>query len=137
MIKIYELIKQNAARLVFSYCGVKINADFGNGNTFINRNAQFTTNNRFFQDAIENDSRFGVSIKLAKSIKEDSDEEKTVPEEKKEDVPTKKAGSKKTKNIQFESVNDFMEFLTSEGDEMSDPSELDSYLKKYNATIKA
>lgn len=73
MIKIYEAVRQNRARLVFNYCNCNIPVEFINGNTTLGRNAQFRTNNRFVQDAIEKDARFGKSIKLKGSIREEGD----------------------------------------------------------------
>lgn len=73
MIKIYEAVRQNRARLVFNYCNCNIPVEFINGNTTLGRNAQFRTNNRFVQDAIEKDARFGKSITLKGSIREEGD----------------------------------------------------------------
>lgn len=74
MIKIYEAVRQNRARLVFNYCNCTIKPDFINGNTSIGRNAEYRTNNPFIQDAIEKDPRFGVTIRLKGVIKEEGDD---------------------------------------------------------------
>lgn len=159
MIKIYELIKQNSGRLVFNYCGVTLNVNFENGNTVKKVNASFRTNNRFFQDAIEKDNRFGVSIRLAKSFLEPSDAQQTtadaetsapapaeadpVVEKKTTTKSTKKKSTKEStpaeeekQAIAFDTVNDFMQFLEDAGETLENPDDLEAYKKKYNATIK-
>lgn len=152
MIKIYELIKQNAGRLVTNYCGVSVTLNFDGGNTVMGKNAELVTNSRFIQDAIENDDRFGVTIKLGRKIAEADDNK--VPAQVKEskeaaeaEAPKKKA-QKKVQRAEvaqapqaeietvFSDVNDAVAFLEEKGEVVETPEQMVEMLAKYGARIE-
>lgn len=74
MLKIYECIGKQCAVLHFRYFGIDTKVEFANGNTARGRGAEYSTRDRFIQDAIENDSRFGSSIQIKAVYPEPEDE---------------------------------------------------------------
>lgn len=54
------------------YCGTRVSMEFKGGNFINGKNALLRTNNPFVQDAIENDCRFGTSIRLVSTLKDDN-----------------------------------------------------------------
>lgn len=82
--KKYELLGMNSCKIALNYCRIPINVVFANGNIANHINAYYTTDNKFIQDAIENDKRFKVgTIKCVQSNTIKADEPK--PAEKKEE----------------------------------------------------
>ena len=53
------------------YCGTRVSMEFKGGNFINGKNALLRTSNPFVQDAIENDCRFGTSIRLVSTLKDD------------------------------------------------------------------
>lgn len=74
MIKVYEIKGKQAAQLVFTYFGVSLKLMFEGGNLSRNAGATYTTNERFIQDAIENDYRFGKTIFVVSSYRTAEDD---------------------------------------------------------------
>lgn len=149
MIKVYEAVRQNAARLVTKYCGVCVELNFINGNLFRGRNAELSTNDKFIQDAIENDPRFGVSIRLAHTYAEPSDTAGRVLPGGKVDMPAKKDNQPKrarrkaadTENYDMEQVeevtdiNGVIAFFERKGEQVSSEEDIEALKEKYNVVF--
>lgn len=76
MIKEYEFIGKQCAVLRISYFGIDMKLEFTNGNTARSKGAEYTTKDRFTQDAIEHDMRFGKTIFLRNKYLEPGEEVK-------------------------------------------------------------
>lgn len=144
MIKVYEAVRQNAARLVTNYCGVCVELNFINGNLFRGKNAELTTNDKFIQDAIEQDPRFGVSIRLAHTYDEPSDTMKDAA--KKDNPPKKLAKAEKEKKRTVEAdtakdiegvtdINGVIAFFEEKGESVSSRDDIDALKEKYNVNF--
>lgn len=146
MIKVYEAVRQNAARLVTNYCGVCVELNFINGNLFRGKNAELTTNDKFIQDAIEQDPRFGVSIRLAHTYEEPSD---TIKDSAKKDNPTKKL-TKAEKEKKYgkpvepdtakditgvTDINGVIAFFEEKGESVSSRDDIEALKEKYNVNF--
>ena len=69
--KTYELVGKDNCMLRTIYCGTRVSMEFKGGNFINGKNASLRTSNPFVQDAIENDCRFGTSIRLVSTLKDD------------------------------------------------------------------
>ena len=69
--KTYELVGKDNCMLRTIYCGTRVSMEFKGGNFINGKNALLRTSNPFVQDAIENDCRFGTSIRLVSTLKDD------------------------------------------------------------------
>lgn len=141
MIKVYEAIKQNSARLCTTYCGILLELNFVNGNQILGRNAELMTNNRFVQDAIEHDKRFGLSIRLKRTYPEPSDKAakplaraaKTVQKK-----STEKAEEDVKKAEEVASVtntNDAIAYFLERGESPEGDLDIEALKKKYNVSF--
>lgn len=153
MIKIYEAIKQNSARLVTTWCNVAVTLNFVDGNVYQGKGAQLVTNDRFVQDAIEHDPRFGVTIKLKKRMAEESDNveaEKTQNTNKKDaaqntsDKAQKGKGKKgAAKDIpsgaeaieSVKTMNDAMDYFAEKGELLESAEGLSELCGKYGVAF--
>lgn len=89
------------------YCGTRVSMEFKGGNFVNGKNALLRTGNPFVQDAIENDARFGTSIRLVSSI-----EEKDAP-----GAPvTRKGKERQVKEVKtVKNVNDAIDYFSKMG----------------------
>lgn len=136
MIKVYEAIKQNSALLCTTYCGILLKLNFVNGNQILGRNAELRTNNRFVQDAIEHDPRFGLAIRLKRSYPEPSDKQEVKPAKPVKgsvqavsDQPT----VEEVKSVK--TLNDALTYFLSRGESPDDEPDIEALKKKYNVTF--
>lgn len=131
MIKVYEAIRLNSARLITQYLNVSIELNFINGNTLQGKNAELITNNKFIQDAIEHDSRYGVTIRLKRTYQEelDSEEKTKTKKQKKQNVD----GSKVISEVK--NINDAISYFISKGEMVADDSDIEKLKEKYHVTF--
>lgn len=111
----------DAMTIRLSYCGQTIMATFKGGVNAKVR-ARLTTADRFIQDALEADPRFGTLYKLLRSY---------------EDFPCYRAenasvDTKPKRIAKVKSVNDALRFFTEMGANVTGESDLDALKEKYN-----
>ncbi|WP_300877901.1 hypothetical protein [uncultured Bacteroides sp.] len=141
MIKVYEAIRMNSSRLITSYLGVKVELNFKNGNLLRGVNANLVTSDRFVQDAIENDSRFGVTIRLKSSYPESSDEKESIAKEKEKARRQSRSSSTREQRQaakeevnsveEVKSINDVISYFTSLGETVEDEAQIEELKAKY------
>ena len=73
MTKVYFLAGKSAGKLKTTYCGVEVTLNFRNGlGTRTPESAVLVTSEPFIMDAIENDARFGSTIRLGNTYDNDA-----------------------------------------------------------------
>ena len=161
MIKDYEFVGKQCAVLHLKYFGIDVKVEFTNGNTARQRGAEFSTNDRFVQDAIEHDSRFGSVIKLRGAYPEASDK-KPEPTDKAA-VDEKAKGGKTAKGCKLaaykssntgtadsgndddgssaqavescKNMNDVVKFFTDKGEKPEGDEDIKALMEKYNVSF--
>lgn len=139
MIKVYEVLRMNNARLFTSFMGVKLELNFKNGNLLRGINGNLVTSDRFVQDAIENDHRFGVTIRLKSSYPESEEEKTSIAEEKSGKHSSKTSAAQKeriSKNAvksvdTVKSMNDVIDYFTSLGETVESEEQIEELKEKY------
>lgn len=139
MIKVYEVLRMNNARLFTSFMGVKLELNFKNGNLLRGINGNLVTSDRFVQDAIENDPRFGVTIRLKSSYPESEEEKTSIAEEKSGKHSSKTSEAQKeriSKNAvksvdTVKSMNDVIDYFTSLGETVESEEQIEELKEKY------
>lgn len=139
MIKVYEVLRMNNARLFTSFMGVKLELNFKNGNLLRGINGNLVTSDRFVQDAIENDPRFGVTIRLKSSYPESEEEKASIAEEKSGKHSSNTSAAQKeriTKNAvksvdTVKSMNDVIDYFTSLGETVESEEQIEELKEKY------
>lgn len=98
MTKIYELAGKDRCQIFTVYCGIRVNVEF-RGVVGGTGRSQYKTSDRFVQDALEHDFRFGSLYKLIHSFDETKVEEvKKAAEEAEEPRRLKNINSVKSLN---------------------------------------
>lgn len=139
MIKVYEVLRMNNARLFTSFMGVKLELNFKNGNLLRGINGNLVTSDRFVQDAIENDPRFGVTIRLKSSYPESEEEKASIAEEKSGKHSSKTSAAQKeriaknaVKSVDtVKSMNDVIDYFTSLGETVESEEQIEELKEKY------
>lgn len=141
MIKVYEVIRMNSARLITTYFGVKVELNFKNGNLLRGVNANLVTNDRFVQDAIEHDQRFGATIRLKSSYPESDDDKESISKEKEKTRRQSRSSSVReqrqpvkeefTAVEEVKSINDIISYFASLGETVEDESQIEELKEKY------
>lgn len=162
--KRYELLGMNSCKMNFNFCRIPVTVTFANGNIANHVNASYTTDNKFIQDAIEDDKRFKAgTIRLVQSNV--IGDEGPKPAEKKEPKPEQTQGrivrpapaapspakdatgkgkaDKKEDNASdaytavdsVKDVNDAIAFFSEKGEEFSTDEELAALKDKYKVTF--
>lgn len=139
MIKVYEALRMNAARLFTTFMGVKIELNFKNGNLLRGVNANLVTSDRFVQDAIEHDNRFGVTIRLKSSYAETQEDKETLAEGKAGNKSTKLSASQKERIAKnavkavdtVKTMNDVIDYFTSLGETVESEEQIEELKEKY------
>lgn len=160
--KRYELLGMNSCKMNFNFCRIPITVTFANGNIANHVNASYATDDRFIQDAIEDDKRFKAgTIRLVQSNIIKADEPK--PAEKKEEPAvseepeprrtrpaTPSAGRTKAEKKGEEdapaqdsytaiesvkNVNDAIDFFSEKGEAFSTDEELAALKDKYKVSF--
>lgn len=121
MVKVYEMARFDAMTIRLNYCGQTILANFKGGVSAKVR-ARLTTSDRFVQDALEADPRYGTLYRMLRSY---------------EDFPCYKADAAEVDNkpkkiTKVKSVNDALRFFTEMGASVTGESDLASLMEKYN-----
>lgn len=132
--KVYELIGMDACRINTTYCGVKVNMEFRNGNHMNGKRATLITVNPFVQDAIERDPRYGKMFKLANSYELPDNPENPVIDE--EENPRRR-GLRGRRNAvtaveEVRSVNDVIEYFAKKGEKVDGDAMIEELKAKYN-----
>ena len=130
--KIYETPGRNYVCLEMQLGGIKTSVEFKNGRVANNINAQFITSNRFLQEMIENDKRFGSMIICKQEIDlGDWDEEPaqadTSEPEQKPAAPQKKTSKKvsgKTVVEEVRDITDAIDWLSKNGKVATTPAQV-------------
>lgn len=141
MTKVYQLRRRYAAYFETLYCGVSVplvfNASLGNSGE--NR-AELTTSDRFTQDAIEHDPRFGREFFLVETFGEPEPEpqpEEQAPVEEQKKAPAKKTTKKAAKaSKEFANINDALYYLEEELGADTEGKDIEALLKENNIVIK-
>lgn len=111
------------------YCGTRVSMEFKGGNFINGKNALLRTSNPFVQDAIENDCRFGKSIRLVSTLKEDSDSNASV-------MRGAKGKEKLVKEVKtVKNVNDAIDYLAKMGYKVESDEMLDELKDKLNISF--
>lgn len=127
--KIYELVGKDNCMLRTVYCGTRVSMEFKGGNFINGKNALLRTSNPFVQDAIENDCRFGKSIRLVSTLKEDSDSNASV-------MRGAKGEEKLVKEVKtVKNVNDAIDYLAKMGYKVESDEMLDELKDKLNISF--
>lgn len=151
--KIYELVGMDACRMQTTYCGIKVNMEFKNGNHLNGKKAVLITSNPFVQDAIENDPRFGETFRLSKVYDNGSGSSEGQKEKEDEKRPATLSGKGRKKKTQAEldkekaslgskedkytevaevgTVNDAIDYFTSLGEVVEDESQIRELMDKH------
>ena len=165
MIKVYQLTQpQNNFFCAIPYKGCLVEVKFEHGNVVKGIFAKFTTNDKFYQRAIEASEMYGKLFKLVETFKEPNDDEeqkkalantvkkvatpaaggnkgktggkKTNPEPDPEPDPEPEPGNKK--KITFESVADAIVYIATnyEGTEVHSEEEAIAFLAEHDITAE-
>lgn len=111
------------------YCGTRVSMEFKGGNFINGKNALLRTSNPFVQDAIENDCRFGTSIRLVSTLKEDGDSNVSVMR----GAKGKEKLVKEVKNVK--NVNDAIDYFAKMGYKVESDEMLDELKDKLNISF--
>ena len=143
--KVYELKRKKSAFFQTKYCGVVVDMPFtigaGSGGEY---RSELVVDDRFTQDAIEHDPRFGKEFFLASTFGEDDPEPEAEPaEEEAEEKPVakKKAAKKSTKKAaaeevkEFKTLNDAIYYLEEEKGIDTDVEDIDALLAANNIKV--
>lgn len=129
--KIYELVGKDNCMLRTVYCGTRVSMEFKGGNFINGKNALLRTSNPFVQDAIENDSRFGTSIRVVSVIKVDDDKGVS--------SVNPKGGKRKQKDTReveaVRNVNDAVEYFTKMGYKVESDGMIEELKDKLNVSF--
>lgn len=128
MRKIYILDNgMTAGKMSTTYCGVKVNMEFGGGNPAAGIKAKLETENLFVQDAIEHDACFGRDIKLWKAFGEAKKAGNESAKDAAEEVKPKTKKVAKVKN-----VNDAIAYFTELGETVETDADIERLCSKHN-----
>ncbi len=121
MVKVYEMTRFDAMTIRLHYCGQTILANFKGGVSAKVR-ARLTTSDRFVQDALEADPRYGTLYRMLRSY---------------EDFSCYKAAnaevdSKPKKIAKVKSINDALRFFTEMGASVTGEADLSTLMARYN-----
>ena len=152
--KVYELTSMADGLFYTVYCGFRLTLRFTCGFNASGRNkGQLVTSDRFKQDAIEKDERFGKTWRLVKETKPKAQEVvKEVAEEVKEPeapvvrnsgLPLRKKAEPKKKDVKEPKVsrtivetvtnrNDAAEWFAEKGSEFTTDAELQELMEKFD-----
>lgn len=121
MVKVYEMARFDAMTIRLTYCGQTILATFKGGVNAKVR-ARLTTSDRFVQDALEADPRYGTLYRMLRSY---------------EDFPCYNAANaevdtKPKKITKVKDINGALRFFTEMGASVTGESDLKALMEKYN-----
>lgn len=121
MVKVYEMARFDAMTIRLNYCGQTILATFKGGVNAKVR-ARLTTSDRFVQDALEADPRYGTLYRMLRSY---------------EDFPCYNAANaevdtKPKKITKVKDINGALRFFTEMGASVTGESDLKALMEKYN-----
>lgn len=147
MTKIYELRRKTAAYFETEFYGITVPMEFtmGTGNGGEQR-AEMIVTDKFTQDAVEADPRYGKEYVLSATYGDDGSmithqkedlEDIPVVEEEPAPEPKKKARkpSKKEEGKTFSTLNDAVYYLEEELGIETNDNNINELLKKHNITI--
>lgn len=117
--KVYHLTRHTAAFFQTKYCGVIVPLTFA-PSAGVDNKSSLTTTDRFIQDAIENDPRYGTDFYLAETIDDGIEQE-----------PPKKKPKKR-----FTNINDAVSYLEELGVDVSN-GDIDEILQQNNVVVKS
>jgi len=127
MTKIYEIQGKDRCRINLNYCGVKIVAEFKtvSGGQLRSR---IVTRDRFIQDALEHDIRYGKLFVCTQSFDDEAmTKEEQVQKEENRDTSKKIASVK--------SLNDALVWFSKKGETPASDEEVKTLMEKYNVSF--
>ena len=134
-LKVYEMIGRDACKIRTVYCGVPINMEFKGGSFANKRNASLSTSNKFVQDAIESDPRFGTLIRLTHEDGQKVTAKPSATAQAKSPRVTRPS-SKKTASVEsVRNVNDAIDYFASKGEKVTGEDMIEALKEKYNVTF--
>lgn len=128
--KVYQLKYKRRASFYTTYCGIGINLDFMHNVTDDDR-AQLIVTNKFVQDAIEHDSRFGTEFILVDTYGEEEPKPEAPTSTTSEKKPTKRA-PKKVIVSDVTNINDAYDYFAAHGVVLTTLDELKAQIAKEN-----
>lgn len=143
ILKTYEMRGFNEVSTSTQYCGVKVVMEFKNGNVVMGKHARLQTDNRFAQDAIENDYRFKYgNIRLVSEV-EVPDEDAPAPAPAPAEAKPRKTKKQKDTAVEVEIVdsvktlNDLDAWFAERGVELkgSNRSYLNGLFEEHNVSF--
>lgn len=112
--------------------------NFINGNRLLGRNAELATSNRFVQDAIEHDRRFGTAIRLRRSFAEAGDAAAdAAPGDAKAPAGrrTRKSADAAEAVESVRNANDAISYFLGRGEPADSGADIEGLKRKYNVTF--
>lgn len=129
MTKIYEIQGKDRCRINLNYCGVKLIVDFKQVAGGQSR-SRIVARDRFVQDALEHDVRYGSLYTCVQSFEEN---ELT----KEERVQEEHATSRAKKVTTVKSLNDALVWFSKKGETPTSDEEVRQLMTKYNVEFPA
>lgn len=127
MTKIYEIQGKDRCQINVHYCGVKIVAEFRRTASEMSK-SQLLTRDRFVQDALEHDVRFGRLYRCVKSFDENAMTIEQQVEEEKGSAPAKVVNSVK-------SLNEALVWFAKKGETPQSDEDVLKLMEKYNVAF--
>lgn len=124
MTKIYEIKGKDRCQINVNYCGVKIVAEFKQVSGGLRR-SQLKTTDRFVQDALEHDPRFGSLYTCVQSFDDEELTREQIVEEEHRSAPAKRVYTVKT-------VNDAISYFSKKGELPTDDKSVKALMEQYN-----
>jgi hypothetical protein len=121
MVKVYEMARFDAMTIRLNYCGQTILANFKGGVNAKVR-ARLTTSDRFVQDALEADPRYGTLYRMLRSYKDAPCY----------NVRNVEVDNKPKKITKVKDINGALRFFTEMGASVTGESDLKALMEKYN-----
>jgi len=118
MVKVYEAMRFDTLQIRLNFLGQALSVTFDGADA--RRKASFTTSNRFVQDALEHDPRFGSLYVLARKYAEENTEK------------AEAAAKAPRKIAKVKTVNDALRFFTEAGYSPQGEEDLSSLCEKAN-----
>lgn len=136
--KVYELKGMNGYRLITTFMGVNVDAEFKGGNTLHGIGGRLVTSNPFVQDALEADNRFGSLYVLKETYADEPDNKKTKSAAKnstnsKAKEPAAEGKAKAVKSVK--TFNDACDYFANEGEVCDTAEDVESLCAKYGVTF--
>ncbi len=133
MTKIYELAGKDRCQLTLIYCGLKRTVEFVSTGGATCR-SQLKTTDRFLQDALEHDPRFGRLYKCVQKF-----DENAVVQDKKPVADAEERGGQTSRRaktiISVKNLNQALNYFVRQGELPQTEEEVKTLMEKYNVSF--